>query len=198
MLIVGLTGSIATGKSTVSAMLSRLNYRVHDSDEVAHQLMGPGGSAVEKIVSQFGSELGSVSSGINRTKLGNLVFVDPNKRCLLEQILHPLIHEQKQKFIQNNRQQRKKVVFLDVPLLFETGGDQYCDRVITVWCPPFLQTIRALRRPGMTEKKLSSILELQWPQSDKRFLSDLTLPSSIGQAETLKRLKRWLRSENLI
>ena len=198
MLIVGLTGSIATGKSTVSAMLSRLNFRVYDSDKVAHQLMGPGGSAVEQIVSRFGSKVGSVSSGINRIQLGNLVFFDPNKRCLLEQILHPLIHEQKQKFIQHNRFQRRKVVFLDVPLLFETGGDHYCDRVITVWCPPFLQTIRALRRPGMTEKKLSSVLEAQWPQSDKCFLSDLTLPSSIGRAETLKRLKRWLRSENFI
>ena len=198
MLIVGLTGSIATGKSTVSAMLSRLNFRVHDSDKVAHQLMGPGGSAVKQIVSRFGSKVGSVSSGINRNQLGDLVFFDPDKRCLLEQILHPLIHEHKQKFIQYNRHQRKKVVFLDVPLLFETGGDRDCDRVITVWCPPFLQTIRALRRPGMTEKKLSSILEAQWPQSDKCFLSDLALPSSIGRAETLKRLKRWLRSENFI
>ena len=198
MLIVGLTGSIATGKSTVSAMLSRLNFRVYESDKAAHQLMGPGGSAVEQIVSRFGSEVGSVSSGINRVQLGNLVFADPKKRCLLEQILHPLIHEKKQKFIQHNRQQRAKVVFLDVPLLFETGGDHHCDRVITVWCPPFLQTIRALRRPGMTEKKLSSILEAQWPQSNKCFLSDLALPSSIGQAETLKRLKKWLRSENFI
>ena len=198
MLIVGLTGSIATGKSTVSAMLSRLNFQVYDSDKVAHQLMGPGGSAVERIVSQFGSEVGCVSSGINRTLLGNLVFIDASRRSLLEQILHPLIHEQKQKFIQHNRHQRKKVVFLDVPLLFETGGDHYCDRVITVWCPPFVQTSRALRRPGMTEKKLSYILEAQWSQSDKCFLSDLVLPSSIGRAETLKRLKRWLRSENLI
>ncbi|MBL81986.1 MAG: dephospho-CoA kinase [Rhodospirillaceae bacterium] len=198
MLIVGLTGSIATGKSTVSTMLRRLNFRVHDSDKAAHQLMGPGGSAVERILSRFGSEVGSLSSGINRTQLGNLVFFDPNKRCLLEQILHPLIHEQKERFIQHNRFQRKKVVFLDVPLLFETGGDHYCDRVITVWCPPTLQSIRALRRPDMTEKKLSSILEAQWPQPIKCFLSDLALPSSIGQAETLKRLKRWLRSENFI
>ena len=111
MLIVGLTGSIATGKSTVSAMLSRLNFRVYDSDKVAHQLMGPSGSAVEQIVSRFGSKVGSVSSGINRIQLGNLVFFDPDKRCLLEQILHPLIHEQKQKFIQYNRHQRKESCF---------------------------------------------------------------------------------------
>ncbi len=198
MLIVGLTGSIATGKSTAAVMLRRLHFQVYESDKTAHQLMGPGGYAVENIISLFGAEVGNMTSGINRFHLGNLVFADPTKRELLEQILHPLIHERKLKFIQHNRFQRKKVVFLDVPLLFETGGDRDCDRVITVWCPTFLQTVRALRRQGMTEEKLSSIVEAQWPQSDKCHLSDLALPSSLGQAETFRRLKRWLKSENLI
>ena len=198
MLIVGLTGSIATGKSAVAAMLRRLNFQVHDSDKVAHQLMGPGGRAVDDIISLFGSEVVNMPSGVSRTLLGNIVFADPAKRVLLEQILHPLIREQKQKFIQHNRLQRKKAVFLDVPLLFETGGDRDCDRVITLWCPAFLQTTRALRRRGMTEEKLLSILNAQWPQTKKCHLSDLALPSSLGQAETFRRLKRWLKTENLI
>ena len=198
MLIVGLTGSIATGKSAAAAMLRRLNFQVHDSDKVAHQLMGPGGRAVNDIISLFGSEVVSMASGINRIRLGNIVFADPAKRVLLEQILHPLIREKKEKFIQHNILQRKKAVFLDVPLLFETGGDHDCDRVITVWCPAFLQTARALRRRGMTEEKLSSVVNAQWPQSKKCQLSDLALPTSLGQAETLRRLKRWLRTENLI
>ena len=197
MLIVGLTGSIATGKSTVAAMLCRLNFKVYDSDKVAHQLMGPCGHAVEDIVSLFGTEVGNMASGINRPRLGNLVFPNPAKRDLLEQILHPLIHERKKQFIQHNRRQRKKVVFLDVPLLFETGGDRDCDRVITVWCPPFLQTLRAMQRQGMTQEKLSFIVGAQWPQSEKCRLSNLVLPSSLGQAETSRRLKKWLRSENL-
>ena len=198
MLIVGLTGSIATGKSVAAAMLRRLNFQVHDSDKAAHQLMGPGGRAVNDIISLFGSEVVSMASGINRIRLGNIVFADPAKRVLLEQILHPLIREKKEKFIQHNILQRKKAVFLDVPLLFETGGDHDCDRVITVWCPAFLQTARALRRRGMTEEKLSSVVNAQWPQSKKCQLSDLALPTSLGQAETLRRLKRWLRTENLI
>ena len=198
MLIVGLTGSIATGKSVAAAMLRRLNFQVHDSDKAAHQLMGPGGRAVNDIISLFGSEVVSMASGINRIRLGNIVFADPAKRVLLEQILHPLIREKKEKFIQHNIVQRKKAVFLDVPLLFETGGDHDCDRVITVWCPAFLQTARALRRRGMTEEKLSSVVNAQWPQSKKCQLSDLALPTSLGQAETLRRLKRWLRTENLI
>ena len=198
MLIVGLTGSIATGKSAAAAMLRRLNFQVYDSDKVAHRLMGPGGQAVDDIMSLFGSEVVNMVSGVNRICLGNIVFADPAKRVLLEQILHPLIREQKQRFIQKNRLQRKKVVFLDVPLLFETGGDCDCDRVITLWCPAFLQSARALRRRGMTEKKLLSIVKAQWPQLKKCYLSDLVLPSSLGQAETFRRLKRWLRTENLI
>ena len=198
MLIVGLTGSIATGKSAAAAMLRRLNFQVHDSDKAAHQLMGPNGRAVADIISLFGAEVVNMASGVNRVRLGNIVFADPAKRILLEQILHPLIREQKQQFIQHNRFQRRKAVFLDVPLLFETGGDSECDRVITVWCPAFLQTERALRRQGMTEEKLSSVMRAQWPQFDKCRLSDLALPSSLGQAETFRRLKRWLRTENLI
>ena len=89
-------------------------------------------------------------------------------------------------------------MFLDVPLLFETGGDENCDRVITLWCPAFLQSARALRRLGMTEEKLSFVVKAQWPQTKKCRLSDLALPSSLGQAETFRRLKRWLRTENLI
>ena len=198
MLIVGLTGSIATGKSTVAAILRRMNFKVHDSDKAAHQLMAPGGHAVEKIISLFGSKVGNMTSGIDRLHLGNLVFSDPVKRDLLEKIMHPLIYERKQQFIQHNRRHRKKAVFLDVPLLFETGGDRDCDRVITLWCPAFLQSARALRRRGMTEEKLSSILNAQLAQLDKCQLSDLAIPSSLGQAETSRRLKRWLRSENLI
>ena len=198
MLIVGLTGSIATGKSAAAAMLRRLNFQVHDSDKVAHQLMGPGGRAVDDIMSLFGSEVVNMASGVNRICLGNIVFADPAKRLLLEQILHPLIREQKERFIRHHRLKRSKAVFLDVPLLFETGGDRDCDRVITVWCPAFLQTARALRRRGMTAEKLSSVVNAQWPQSKKCQSSDLALPSSLGQSETFRRLKRWLRAENLI
>ena len=198
MLIVGLTGSIATGKSAAAAMLRRLNFQVHDSDKAAHQLMGPGGRAVDDIIFLFGSEVANMDTGVNRIRLGNIVFADPAKRVLLEQLLHPLIREEKQKFIQHNRIQRRKAVFLEVPLLFETAGDLDCDRVITVWCPTFLQKTRALRRRGMTEKKFSSVVNAQWPQSKKCQLSDLALPSSLGQAETFRRLKRWLRTESLI
>lgn len=198
MLIIGLTGSIATGKSTVAGMLRQMRFLVHDSDQAAHALTAPGGAAVPWILDQFGTHIGSLDKGIDRKILGDLVFADSQKRLELEAILHPLIEHQKRDFIRQGMFQRRRAVFFEVPLLFETGGDGFCDRVITLWSPFFLQQRRALRRDGMSEKKLSQIVATQYPQPIKKRLSDLTLPSSLGRAETYKRLKKWLKSEKLI
>ena len=89
-------------------------------------------------------------------------------------------------------------MFLDVPLLFETGGDQACDFVITIWSPAFIQRQRALRRDGMTSEKLHAIVQAQYPQPDKKQMSDLALPSSLGRAETNRRLRKWLKSAKLL
>ena len=198
MLIIGLTGSIATGKSTVAGMLRQMRFSVHDADAAVHRLMGPQGAAVAEITAQFGSDIGSLATGINRQKLGSLVFTNTAKKAALEAILHPLVRQQKDRFIQQARRQRKSAVFLDVPLLFETGGEQACDYVITVWSPDFIQRQRALRRDGMTPEKLHAIVQAQYPQPDKKQLSDLVLPSSLGRAETNKRLKKWLKSVKLL
>lgn len=198
MLIIGLTGSIATGKSVVAGMLRHMRFPVHDADAAVHRLMAPHGAAVADILSAFGAEVGSVGAGIDRKILGNLVFLDPSRKAELEAILHPLVFQDKNRFIKQARRQRKPAVFLDVPLLFETGGDGDCDHVITVWSPVFIQHQRALRRDGMTRKKLDAILTAQTPQPEKKRLSDLVLPSSLGRAETYRRLKKWLTSTNLL
>ena len=198
MLIIGLTGSIATGKSTVAGMLRQMRFSVHDADAAVHNLMGPHGVAVSAITAVFGADIGSPATGINRQKLGEQVFTDTDKKQVLEAIIHPLVREQKNRCIQQARRQRKSAVFLDVPLLFETGGDHACDYVITVWSPDFIQNQRALRRDGMTPEKLRAILQAQYPQSEKKQLSDLVLPSSLGRAETNRRLRKWLKAVNLL
>ena len=198
MLIIGLTGSIATGKSTVAMMLRQMRFSVHDADAAVHRLTGPHGAAVAAITAQFGSDIGDQETGINRQKLGNLVFANADKKAALEAILHPLVRQQKDRFIKQARRHRKSAAFLDVPLLFETGGDQACDYVITVWSPEFIQRQRALRRDGMTPEKFHAIVQAQYPQSDKIQLSDLALPSSLGRAETNKRLKKWLKTAKLL
>jgi len=198
MLIIGLTGSIATGKSTVSMMLRRMGFPVHDADQTVHHLISAYGAAVPDILAAFGASVGRTDTGINRKRLGDMVFGDAGKKAVLEGILHPLVYRDKQRFIRQARCHRHKAVFLDVPLLFETGGDAGCDHVITVWSPAFIQRQRALRRHGMTEQKLNAILSAQYPQPDKKRLSDFSLPSSLGQAETHKRLKKWLKSLRLL
>ena len=192
MKLIGLTGSIATGKSTAAHMCRQFGLPVHDADKIVHKFLGPRGAAVLDILSVFG-EVGSLSDGIDRLKLGNIVFHEPVKRQLLETILHPLVVESRRQFLQACQRRRETRVVLDIPLLFETGGDVECDYVIVVWAPEWLQRMRALKRAGMTIDKLNGILTHQIPQPVKRRLANLSLPSSLGRGEMYRRLHKWLR-----
>lgn len=191
MKLIGLTGSIATGKSTAAHMCRQFGLPVHDADKTVHKLLGPYGVAVPDILSFFG-KVGSLSDGIDRVRLGNIVFHDPAKRQLLESILYPLVLESRSRFLQSCQRKRASRVVLDIPLLFETGGDCECDFVIVVWAPDWLQRMRALKRTGMTADKLDGILAHQMPQSVKRRLANLSLPSSLGRGEMQRRLHQWL------
>lgn len=193
MKLIGLTGSIATGKSTVSQMCRDAGVPIHDADRAVHKLLGPYGAAVSDILSHFG-DIGSFSAGIDRQVLGSLVFKEPEKRQQLEHIIHPLVLQDREKFLQACHRRKRRRVILDIPLLFETGSDSECDKVIVVWAPEWMQRKRALLRYGMTAEKLDAILSRQVSQAVKRRLADLVLPSSLGRAETRKRLLRWLRT----
>ena len=193
MKLIGLTGSIATGKSTVSQMCRDAGVPIHDADRAVHKLLGPYGAAVSDVLFHFG-DIGSISAGIDRQVLGSLVFKEPEKRQQLEHIIHPLVLQDREKFLQACHRRKRRRVILDIPLLFETGSDSECDKVIVVWAPEWMQRKRALLRYGMTAEKLDAILSRQVSQAVKRRLADLVLPSSLGRAETRKRLLRWLRT----
>ena len=193
MRIIGLTGSIATGKSSVSDMFRYLRIPVHDADRSVHNFLGPYGLAVLDIITAFGN-IGSLDNGIDRQKLGDIIFSDPEAKNRLELIVHPLIWQDRQKFFKHMRLQNRKIVVVDIPLLFETGSDMICDNIICVWAPYFLQRQRALHRTGMTQHKLDAILNNQLPQHTKMQLADFCLPTGLGKAYTYKLLKRWLLS----
>ena len=193
MRIIGLTGSIATGKSSVSDMFRYLRIPVHDADRSVHNFLGPHGLAVLDIIAAFG-DVGNLDNGIDRQKLGDIIFSDPEAKNRLELIVHPLIWQDRQKFLKHMRLQNRKIVVVDIPLLFETGSDMVCDNIICVWAPYFLQRQRALHRTGMTEYKLDAILNNQLPQHTKMQLADFCLPTGLGKAYTYKLLKRWLLS----
>ncbi|MEO0412920.1 MAG: dephospho-CoA kinase [Pseudomonadota bacterium] len=191
MIIIGLTGSIAMGKSTAAAMLSRLGLPVFDADRTVHILTGPRGAALPQLKALFP---GAVSDqGLNRMAVGADVFKHPEKKRQLEAVLHPMVRAQQRAFLQRHRRYRTAKVVLDVPLLFETGGKRRCDTIFVVSAPAFLQRQRALSRPGMTPEKLDNILASQMPDAEKRRRADAVIPTGLGKAVTLRALKRALR-----
>ena len=188
MVILGLTGSIGMGKSTAATLLRRLGVPVHDADRNIHRLLARGGPAVPKIAEAFP---GVVRDGaVDRARLGAIVFADRAALARLEAILHPLARQNQARFLAAAARRRVPVVVLDIPLLFETGGERRCDAVVLVTAPAALQRARVLSRPGMTPAKLDGILKRQMPDAEKRRRADFIVQTSLDKRYTLSRLAR--------
>lgn len=191
MRILGLTGSIAMGKSTAGQQLRRLGLPLHDSDAVVHRLLAKGGRAVPLIEAAFPGVV--VAGGVDRQALGKAVFGAPAALRRLEAILHPLVRRATRQFLARQRRQGRRLVVLDIPLLYETGGEKLCDAVLVVSAPAFLQRQRALARPGMTAEKLAAILARQVPDREKRRRADFVIPTGLGKGFSLRHLQRAVR-----
>jgi dephospho-CoA kinase len=176
------------GKSTAAEMLQRLGVPLFDADKVVHQLLSPGGAAVPAVIELFpGVE--TPTGGIDRGLLGQRVFRDASELKRLEAILHPMVRSKERQFLGSVRARRKPVAVLDIPLLFETGGERRCDYVLVVSAPAFLQRQRVMGRSGMTEIRLSAILKKQMPDYEKRRRADFVVPTGAGYNLTLRRLR---------
>ena len=192
MKILGLTGSIASGKTTVAGWLRASGIPVHDADAAVHQLLTPGGEAVGPIIDLFGSSVGSDATGIDRKALGDIVFGQPDRRKALEAVLHPMVQQHRDRFLADHRRAGTAIVVLDVPLLFETGGDSLCDHVIVVYARQETMRARALTRDGMTVKKFDAVVNTQMPVGDKLRRADLALDSDLLPDQTQQCLYDWL------
>ncbi|HEX6840542.1 MAG TPA: dephospho-CoA kinase [Stellaceae bacterium] len=192
MIVLGLTGSVGMGKSTAAAMLRRLGVPVHDADATVHRLMAPGGAAVAAVAKAF-PDTRRKDGGIDRVALGRRVFADGKALQRLERILHPLVRQSQQRFLAAARARREPLVVLDVPLLFEGGGDSRCDKVIVVSAPAPVQRARVMVRPGMTEARFQAILAKQMPDREKRRRADYVVPSGLGRALTYRKLRQIVR-----
>jgi dephospho-CoA kinase len=173
-------------------MLRGMGVPVHDADAAVHKLLGPGGKALAKVGAAFPGVVGP--AGVDRLKLGAIVFNDAAALKRLEAILHPMVRADERRFLGEMRRRRADVVVLDIPLLYETGGDRRCDAVIVVTAPAFLQRARVLGRKGMTEEKLRAILAKQVPDAVKRTRADFLVDTGDGRATTLRRLAGVLRA----
>jgi dephospho-CoA kinase len=193
MRLIGLTGSIGMGKSTAAQMLKRLGLPVHDADAAVHRLLAPGGGAVAPVLAAF-PEVGAADGGIDRRKLGAAVFGDDAALKRLEAIIHPRLGAGKTRFLAAAARRRAAMAVLDVPLLYETGGETACDAVLVVSAPAFLQRQRVLARPGMTEPKFRAILAKQMPDAEKRRRTPYVIPTGLGRRFSLYRLRAALRA----
>jgi dephospho-CoA kinase len=183
---LGLTGSIGMGKSTIAAMARQLGLPVFDADAQVHALQGPGGALVPVIEARFPGTTGP--GGVDRRALGARVIGQPREMKALEAIVHPAVAARRQAFLRRHRAHR--LVLLDIPLLFETGGDRAMDGVLVVTAPAFVQRRRVMRRPGMTAARFGGLRRAQLADRVKCARADHVLSTARPRWQTRARLKR--------
>lgn len=187
MIIIGLTGSIATGKTFVARCFAKLGAKVFYADEVVHNLLTYGGKAVKPVRKAFPE---AYDEGcIDRKKLGQIVFHDNNKRQQLETIMHPLVAEVKEKFLTDAIKQRISIAILEIPLLFESRIKSSYDYVVVTITDPGVQKERALARDGMTEERFNSINSLQMASDEKARRADFVIDTTVSEFSVFRQVK---------
>lgn len=186
--VYGLTGSIGMGKSAVAAMFMKAGVPLFDADAAVHRLQGPGGKALPAIEAAFPGTTGP--RGLDRAKLGAIVFAHPDRRRELEAIVHPMVQQARRDFLRRHRS--RPLVILDIPLLFETHGERRLDGVIVVTAPAWKQRRRVLARPGMSEAKFRAILRLQMPDALKRRKADHIIDTGTSFHRTREQVRALL------
>ena len=195
MLIIGLTGSLATGKSTVASLFRDRGAKVIDADRIAHQLMKRNGNCYKAIVQKFGKGILTKGS-IDRKKLAAVVFADSRKRKTLERIIHPAVTKEIRKSIELFKKRSSKgIVVLDVPLLFESGLDQYVDVIIVVKARRIDQITRAVNHLKITKKEAQRRIAAQMPLNEKIRRADIIIDNNQSKRKTKNEVDEiWLRA----
>jgi len=198
MLVVGLTGGIAAGKTTVSRLFQDLGVPVICADELAREAVEPGAPALADIRRIFGPTVIDDAGGLDRAGMAKVVFQDPTKRKILEEIVHPRVAEAKDKRLRELQRAGHRIAMVDVPLLFESGWDRLFDLVIVVYVPASVQLERLMQRDHMRLEEARSRLDAQMPIEDKRKLGDLVVDNSGTPEETREQVRRlWEELERL-
>ncbi|MGA9581163.1 MAG: dephospho-CoA kinase [Allosphingosinicella sp.] len=188
MILLGLTGSIAMGKSTVAKMFADEGVPVFDADSAVHRLQGPEGELVEAIEAHFPGTTGP--GGVNRGALAERVLGEPEALRQLEALVHPAVAREREAFLAANA--AAPLVVLDIPLLFEAGGSERVDKIAVVSAPAEVQRERVLARPGMTVEKFELILSRQLPDEEKRARADFVISTAGSKDETRRAVRHIL------
>lgn len=193
MIVLGLTGSIGMGKTTAAKMLSQLGCAIHDSDKAVSYALSPNGKAFEEVAVTFPDAWDKKRHIIKKAILADIIFNDDNEKRKLEEILHPIVQQSQQDFIQKQTRLERDFVVLDIPLLFETGAQSRVDYTICVSAPYHIQRRRVLSRAGMSEEKFESILNSQMPDNQKTMLADFVVQTGLGMAHSYRQLEKIIK-----
>jgi len=185
MLKVGLTGSIAVGKSFVLAEFHRLGCHVLDADKVAREVVEPGTPGLKRVVDDFGDGILKPDGTLDRAKLGSVVFADEKKRLLLNSIIHPLVFESQDGWLKGLEvKDPDGIAIVDAALMIESGGYKRFDKLIVVWCQPELQLQRLIERDGLSNDEAKRRIASQMPQEEKKSYADFLIDTSKSFEDT--------------
>lgn len=194
MLIVGLTGGIASGKSTVSRLLRERGAPIVDADQIVHQLQAPGSPLLAEIAGAFGPTVIRPDGSLDRPRLGSIVFADPAKRHQLEAIVHPPVRAQIWAEAERHERAGAPAVILDIPLLIEGGWQERLDRVWLVWVDATTQVERLMARDGLPREGALARIGAQMPLDQKRAFADLVIDNTGPLTETEAQVDQAWRS----
>ncbi len=188
MLIVALTGGIASGKSVVARFLAARGCAVHSADATAHEVMAPGRPAWERIVSHFGPSILNPDRTINRRRLGDIVFGDEAERSFLNSVVHPLVLERKRELITELESRGGTKIFVsEAALVLEAGFSSFYDKIVVVFCRPDIQRQRLISRDGLTPEEAARRISSQMPVEEKKTMADYLIDTSGSLEETERR-----------
>jgi len=191
MKIIGLTGGIGMGKSTVAKIFARFGIPAFNADDAVHQLQGRNGKALPAIAAAFP---GTVTDGLlNRAALRNIALSDPTALRRLERIMHPLVSARQKQFRAEAMRGKRRAILLDIPLLFEGNGDRKMDVSLTVSCPPDMQLRRVLKRGTMSAAQIATIIAKQMPDAQKRARADFVIRTGLSRFHTYQTVCRLIK-----
>jgi dephospho-CoA kinase len=189
MLKIGLTGSIAVGKSTVCDYFRELGCRILDADQAAREVVKPGTMGLKRIIDEFGPEVLQPDGSLDRQKLGSIVFADESKRLRLNAIVHPLVIELQNQWLDEiSRADKDAIAIVDAALMIESGGYKRFDKLIVVWCRPEIQLERLMLRDGLSEMEAKARIRSQMSQDTKKSFADILIDTSDGHESTRQRV----------
>ena len=194
-MILGLTGGIATGKSTVVEIFKEEGFPIVDADIIAREIVEPGTPGLQAVVDVFGSELLFADGSLNRKKLGKIIFSDKQKRERLNQVLSPFLREAILTDIARKKN-LSSLVIVDIPLLYEGGYDAVVDQVAVVYIPEELQLSRLMKRDDLSALEAEQRIDSQMPIEEKKNRADIIFDNQKTTEETKKQVKKWL-SKNI-